>query len=221
LESWVVKQIEALSCLQVQVECPVFQDHEFNFTELINGLFEAVRMTSVEQDFVAQTSIAGEAPGQVRGDAAHIHQLITMLTASVGKLVDLRRLELQVSVEPSGAGPGALIAQLVLTTDSDAKEVRERLAGITTASGTLQTAQLAGAESSFAACWQLARALGGLARFETAADREIRLLVMLPIAIVPRLELAPASSTSLIRVDQTLEQSEPVEVLIASTVEDW
>jgi hypothetical protein len=131
-----------------------------------------------------------------------------------------QRLELQVSVEPSGSGPGALIAQLVLTTDSEAMEGREHLAGITAAAGTLPTASLAGAESSFAVCGQLAQAMAGLARFEPAADRQIRLLVMLPIAIVPRLELAPASPTSLIRMNETLEQREPVEVLAASTVED-
>ena len=220
VESWVEKQVESLSCLQIQVERPVFQEREFNFTELINGVFKVVQATSVEQDFVAQTAIAGEAPGQVRGDAIHTHQLLTMLTGSVGKLVDLRRLELQVSVESSGSGPGTLMAQLGLTTDSDATEVRAHLAGITAVSGTLQTPLLAGAESSFAACWQMAQAMGGLARFETAMDREIRISVMLPIAFLPQLELAPASPKSLIGKDETMEQSEQAEMLTASAVED-
>jgi len=175
------------------VERPDFQEREFNFPELINGVFKAVQATSVEQDFVAQTSIVGEAPQQVRGDATHIHQLLTMLAGSVSKLVDLRRLELQVSVESSGLGPDALTAQLVLTTDSDANEMRAHLAGITATSGTLQMPPLADAESSFAACWQMAQAMGGLVRIETAADREIRISVMLPLAIVPQWELAGCS----------------------------
>jgi hypothetical protein len=220
VESWVEKQAETLSCLQIQVERPVFQEREFDFTELINGVFKAIQATSVEQDFVAQTSIAGEAPGQVRGDATHIHQLLTMLTSSVSKLVDLRRLESQVSVDSSGSGPDTLTAQLVLTTESNANEMRAHLAGITAASGTLQTSPLAGAESSFAACWQMAKAMGGLARIETLADREIGISVMLPIAIVPQWQLAPASPKSLIRRNGTSEQSEQTEVLAASTVED-
>jgi hypothetical protein len=188
------------------VERPVFQEREFDFAELINGVFKAIQATSVEQDFVAQTSIAGRAPGQVRGDDTHIHQLLTLLTSSVSKLVDLRRLESKVSVESSGSGSDSLTAQLVLTTDSDANEVRAHLAGITAASGTLQTPPLAGAESSFAACWQMAQAMGGLARFEAAADREIRISVMLPIAIVPQWELAPASPKSPIWRNGELEQ---------------
>jgi hypothetical protein len=193
VESWVDKQAETLSCLQIQVERPVFQEREFDFMELMNGVFKAIQATSVKQDFVAQTSIVGEAPGQVRGDDTHIHQLLTMMTGSVGELVDLRRLELRVSVESSGLGPDALTAQLVLATDGDANEVRAHLAGITAVSGTLQGPLLAGAESNFAACWQMAHAMGGLARFEAAADREIRISVMLPIAIVPQWELAGCS----------------------------
>jgi hypothetical protein len=81
----------------------------------------------------------------------------------------------------------------VLATDGDANEVRAHLAGITAVSGTLQGPLLAGAESNFAACWQMAHAMGGLARFEAAADREIRISVMLPIAIVPQWELAGCS----------------------------
>ena len=142
VERWVEKQAETLSCLQIQVERPVFQEREFDFTELINGVFKAIQATSVEQDFVAQTSIVGESPGQVRGDATHIHQLLTMLTDSVCQLVDLRRLESQVSIEPSGSGPDALTIQLVLTADRDANEARAHLAGITAASGTLQTPML-------------------------------------------------------------------------------
>jgi hypothetical protein len=220
VESWVEKQAETLSCLQIQVERPVFQEREFDFTELINGVFKAIQATSVEQDFVSQTSIVGEAPQQVRGDATHIHQLLTMMTGSVGELVDLRRLELRVSVESSGLGPDALTAQLVLATDGDANDVRAHLAGLTAASGTLQAPPLAGAESNFAACWQMAHAMGGLARFEAAADREIRISVMLPVAIVPQWESAPVSPKSLIRRNGELEQGEQTEVLAASTVED-
>jgi hypothetical protein len=204
----------------MQVERPVFQKREFDFTELINGVFKVVQATSVEQDFVAQTSIVGAAPGRVRGDDTHIHQLLTMLTGSVGELVDLRRLGLQVSVESSGSGPDTLTAQLVLITDSDANEMRAHLAGITAASGTLQMPLLAGTESNFAACWQMAHAMGGLARFEAAADREICISVMLPIDVVPKWELAPASSKSLIRRNGTLEQGEQTGELAASEVED-
>jgi hypothetical protein len=66
----------------------------------------------------------------------------------------------------------------------------------------------------------MAKAMGGLARIETLADREIGISVMLPIAIVPQWQLAPASPKSLIRRNGTSEQSEQTEVLAASTVED-
>jgi len=219
LESWVQRQVESLSSLQVQVEHPVFQEQEFNFVASINDLFKEVRANSAQQDFGVQTSLVGETPGPVRGDAAHIHQLFTMLTGSVCKLVDLRRLELQVSAEPGWSGPGALTANLVLTTDSNADEMCARLAGIAAVSDTLQAPLLGDAESSFAACWQMAQAMGGLARIEAATDQDIRLLVTLPIAIVSRLGLGPTSLASPISRDEKSKLIVSADVLTTRGVE--
>lgn len=141
----------------------------------------------------ARTALAGTEHGKLFGQPSHVHQLISLMTTSLLELGEATQLDLQVAVQPRAANQAELSLQLRLASNSPAKDVCERLTAIATASGTLRATQFGEAESSFAVCWQLAQALGGVSRCEALAENEVCVVFSLPVETVA--PLAPTENS--------------------------
>jgi len=191
LERWMQMQIDGASTSASQIEAPIFQAVEFSPSELTTEAFRVIARQAAVRGIEIQTEVSGDMPERILGDAAHIGQLLSSLPESLLSLVETKRLGLQVSVEPKLAGGAELMVESLISANSPARELSERFTTIAAASETLRSLQTAEAESGLAVCWQLVLALGGTARFEPLTDKEVRLLVVLPVGTGSPLELPP------------------------------
>jgi hypothetical protein len=183
LESWMNTQIDSVSACASQIEAPVFQAVAFSLSEVTTEAFRVIQRQAAGRGIEVQTEVSGDVPESILGDAAHIGQLLSSLPESLLSLVETKRLGLQVSIEPKLAPGAELIVEALISVNSPARELCERFTTITAASEALRALQTGEGESGLAVCWQLAHALGGTVRFEPLTDKEVRLLVALPVEI--------------------------------------
>jgi hypothetical protein len=188
LESWKQTQIDTLSASASQIEPPVFLAVEFNLSEVTSEAFRMIQQLAAGRGVAVRTEVIGNVPERILGNAAHIGQLLRSLPQSLLGF-ETQRLELRVSVEPNSAHGAELIVDSLISANTSARELCERFTTITAASAALRSLQTGEGETGLAMCWQLAHALGGRARFEPLTDKEVRLLVMLPVEIGSPLEL--------------------------------
>jgi hypothetical protein len=183
LEAWMKDQSDEISQTPLPVGAPVLQAAEFSPAEVIYGAVQAVQQAAAAAGTEIQTAIAGTLPARLAGCAGHLCQLITLLPESLLRLPGIRRIGLQISVASKLPGMAELNVQLLLLVNDKARELGHRLAAIAEASGTLQTAHLGESELGLAACWQLAHALGGSIHFDTSAETELSLRLVIPAEV--------------------------------------
>ncbi|MGO8931270.1 MAG: response regulator [Limisphaerales bacterium] len=217
LQSWMQTQLDTVTINASQIEAPVFQAVEFNLAEVTNEALRTLQQQAAGSGVEVRTEVSGDVPKRVFGNAAHIGQLLTTLPESLLRLVETKRLELRVSIEPKLAPQAELAVEFLVSANSVAGELCERLTTITTASETLRSPQAGEGETGLAVCWQLAHALGGTARVEPVSDKEVRLLVVLPVEIA--LPLVPSAVIPACRDEagEALDEVRPRCLLAATT----
>jgi hypothetical protein len=185
LENWMKHQAHALNTLDFRVAPPNFATAEFNVTEATKVAFQVIQRTAQIAGIEVKTAIAPNTPERIQASAAHLHQLITLLTTSLFKLVDTDRVDLRVAVEPGDSGPAQFALDVVLHTNGHSQATSERLASLTDAAGaTPSVAAYGEAESGMAVCSQLARALCGQVRVEPPDNGAVRVRATLPVQTV-------------------------------------
>jgi hypothetical protein len=181
LDGWRKGRVHARNGVEFQIEPPDLHHSEFNCAEVIECALAAVRKNADETGAKVQTALVGPVPECVRGNAQHIHQLITMLATSLPDVGCAENLELQVSFGAKQHGTAEMLLSLLLSSTYSDETLRLRLTTLTEASATLRTVRCGGAELALAAAWQLALALGGSPFIETTADRKVRVQISLPL----------------------------------------
>jgi chromosome segregation ATPase len=182
LDGWRKGRPDATNGVEFQVEPPNLQPSEFNCAELIESVLAAIRKNADETGAKIQTALVGPMPGRVYGNARHIHELITLLAASLPETGRAENLE--ISFEAVQNGTAGLQLSFLLSPTGSAESRCDRLAAVTRASGTLQAASRDGSELALAAGWQLALALGGEPSLEPTADQKVLVRIFLPLLAV-------------------------------------
>jgi chromosome segregation ATPase len=184
LENWNKARAEARNGVEFSVELPDLHQSEFDCAEVIECAFAAVRKTAEETGAKVQATLVGAAPECAQGNAQHIHQVITLLAASLSRLGGVENLELQTSFETKQngtAGAVELHLSFDLSSTQDDQTLTKRLASITDASAALGAIQHEESELTLTSAWQLALAMGGYPVIETTADRKVRVRISLPL----------------------------------------
>jgi hypothetical protein len=184
LESWSKTRAEARNGVEFCVELPDLHQSEFDCAEVIECALAAVRKTAEETGVKVQATFVGAVPERAQGNAQQIHQLITLLAASLSRLGGVENLELQTSFESKQNGAAGVV-ELHLSYDvsstEDDQTLTKRLASITDASAALGAIQHGESELTLTSAWQLALAMGGNPVIEKTADRKVRVQVSLPL----------------------------------------
>ena len=181
LEGWRKGRADATNGVEFQVEPPDLHHSEFNCAEVIECALAAVRKNADETGAKVQTALVGPVPECLHGNAQHIHQLLTMLAASLPDVASAENLDLQVSFGAKQNGTAEmLLSFFISSTDSDETLCR-RLTTLTEASASLRTVRREGPELVLTAAWQLALALGGSPSIEKTANQKVLVRISLPL----------------------------------------
>jgi hypothetical protein len=181
LETW--RNGRTTSGAEFQVELPDLHESEFDGVAVIENALAVVQKNAGESGAKVQTAILGSVPERVRGNAQHIHQLITLLADSLAAVAAVENVELQVSFAPSETEAPQLLLALVLTSNCSPETLCLHLAAQTDSSAALSSGRRDPAELTLAAAWQLAFALGGCPRLETTVDHKVQVQVALPLQV--------------------------------------
>jgi hypothetical protein len=176
LDGWRSGRAEAANGVEFQVESPALHRCEFNCAEVIESALAAVRKNAQETGAQVETALVNPVPQCLHGSPQHIHQLITLLAASLTEVVG--SLEVQVSFQANQDGPELLLSFLTSTVTDES--LYHRLATLVEGSPTLRRVPDHGAELALTSAWQLALALGGSPSIERTSDRKARLQISLP-----------------------------------------
>jgi chromosome segregation ATPase len=180
-EAWRKGRTDATNGVEFQVELASLSRSEFSCAEVIECALAAARKTADETGAQIQTTVLGPVPERAHGNAQQIHQLITLLTASLADVGRAENLELQVSFEAKQNGNAGMLLSLLLSSTDNAEALCLRLRNITEASATLRAVRCGGPELALSSAWQLALALGGIPSIETTADGKVRVQISLPL----------------------------------------
>jgi myosin heavy subunit len=220
LTGWDNRRSVAATSIESQVEPPNLHRSEFNCSEVIESAIASVEERAGQSRAKGRTSLVGAVPESAYGNAAQIHQLITLLAAWLPDAVAADRFTMDISVEKKPAGNAEMLLQLLLSSnDSDENMVR-RLTAIVAASGKLRVAGSVESELAVASAWQLSLAMGGRHTIETTATGELNVHICLPLgSIAPLLSvrqsgraLVGASSSAANGSDPRSARTEDVEL---------
>jgi len=179
------------------VDLPCFRDSEFDFSEVTESAFNAVRAAAKSAGVALRASAVDTTSLRLRGCAEQIHQLITLLAISPLTLVTgVTALDLRVAIKPKCVRVAEITLRVALSSDHDALEFLRRLEAVT-ASTTLHAGSGNEAEMGLAAGWQLARALGAGPSLEIDDGREVCIVLLLPIAMVAQTPATAAGRPTL------------------------
>jgi len=181
LDGWTKGRIDAMDRVEFRVEPPDIQHSDFNCTEVIECALATVRKDADQIGAKVQVSLVGPVPECAHGSPRHIHQLITLLAASLPEVGHAESLEVQVSFKTMQNGSPELLLSLLLSSSGSEENLRLRLTSLTEASATLRTLRCGGPELALASAWQLALALGGSPSIEITTDRKVRVAISLPL----------------------------------------
>src|SRR4029077_5960394 len=104
LDAWKKGRADATTGVEFQVEPPNLHRSEFNCGEVIECALAAARKKAHETGAKIQTAVVGPVPECARGSAIQIHQLITLLIASLSDIEGSENLEFEVSFETGQHG---------------------------------------------------------------------------------------------------------------------
>jgi len=168
--------------VEFQVEPLELHRAEFNCTEVVEEALAAVRKSAEEAGAKAQAALVGAVPERAYGSARHVHQLITMLAASLREIGRAENLEVEVSFEGQKSGDTEMLLSFVLSSANyGAENPCARLAGLVEKSAWREAVRCGGAELGLVSGWQLALAFGGRPAIETTGDGKARVRVELPL----------------------------------------
>lgn len=105
---------------------------------------------------------------------------------------DVSALDLRVGIERMTASSADLTVRVALSTKTSAQNLRARIEFISAASANLKAGSFGEPESSLAAGWQLAQALGAQVAIETEGNSEVCITLSLPIEMQSRISTQTA-----------------------------
>lgn len=185
LDGWRKESEDARGDYHYPVEPPDFLTSGFNCAEVINCALEAVRENACETNRQVRTEIVGPIPERAQGSSAQLHQLITLLAASLPAIGQTDQLEINVSFQREHDKSSRIRLVFLLSSPDAAETARLRLQAVAEASAAMRGARSGGAELTFSSAWQLAQALDGVPVIETVDGRKVPLQVSLPVQPVP------------------------------------
>jgi hypothetical protein len=181
LEGWRKGQADAANGREYLVETPDLHHSEFNCNEVVESALAAVRKNADESGAKILTTLVGPIPEIAYGNAQSIHQLITMLAASLPNVGNAENSDLRLSFEAKQNGTVEMLLTLLLSPTGSHETVCQHLTTLTETSASLQTSRAGGAELTLTSAWQLVLALGGSPCIETTADQKVRVQISLPL----------------------------------------
>jgi chromosome segregation ATPase len=180
LDGWRKGRADGMSGTGFHVEAPDLHCSDFNCAEVIEHAFVAVREDAAETGVKAETSFVGPFSERLHGNPQQIHQLITLLAASLPAIGCTENLEVQLSLETQENGTARLLVSVLLTSTDDAEALCLRLGTLTEASAYLRAARSGGPELALTSAWQLALAMGADPSIETTYGK-VGVKVSLPL----------------------------------------
>jgi chromosome segregation ATPase len=184
IDGWKNGKTAAANGSGFHVELPDLRNSDFNCAEVVECAFAAVRSDVSVNGANIRTSLVAPVPPFARGSAPHVHQLITMLSASIAEIGCAENLELEVSFNSSHNGNAGMQISILLKSASGAETLRHRLTALAEGDAALASVGQGGPELALASAWQLALAMGGSQSIESMADGKIQLQVSLPLLAV-------------------------------------
>jgi chromosome segregation ATPase len=181
LDGWRKGRAGVTTGFDVHVEPPALYSAEFNCAEVVEGAFESVRKNADKAGVKVRTAIVGPVPRSLHGNAQNIHQLITMLAASLPEVGCVEYLEFVASIEVKQSGGAELQLSLLVSPTGDDGTMCVRLTTLTETSATLRTLRCGGPELELTSAWQLALAMGGVPSIEAVTDGKVLVQIALPL----------------------------------------
>ncbi|MDR3377931.1 MAG: hypothetical protein P4M10_04550, partial [Verrucomicrobiae bacterium] len=168
------------------IELPCFRQSEFSPSKVTESACGPVRLAAEAAGVAVRIAITGPATARAKGNAEHLHQLITLLAVSPLTLVSgINAIDLRAAWNPKGGTAAELDLRIALSTKEKNPDLLNLLIKATATVPAAQTAPLSTAEFGLAAGWQLAMALGARTRIELQNGKEACLLVAVPVELVP------------------------------------
>jgi hypothetical protein len=183
LDGWRKSRAHSAHCTGFQVEAPDLRRTEFNCSETIASALAVVRKQANADGKAVEATLVGQAPDRLHGNARYVHQLITLLAASLPGVTGAEALDLRVAFETGQAGSVAMHLELVLSSTSGTDSMHALVTAATTASSRLLPMDSEGPELALAAAWQLALALGARPVLETTAEGKLRVQLSVPLVV--------------------------------------
>jgi multidrug efflux pump subunit AcrA (membrane-fusion protein) len=184
LDGWIKQSEDARGDSHQPVEPPDFLASEFNCAEVIHCALDAVRENARETNRQVPTAIVGPMPERAHGSSPQIHQLITLLAASLPAIAQTDQLEINISLERENDTTSRLRLAFLLSSPEAVETLRLRLKSVADASAALRSTMDGGAELAFSSAWQLALALGGAPVIEPADGQKVRVQVSVPVQAI-------------------------------------
>jgi hypothetical protein len=184
LDAWKAAHTNGSNGAEFAIEPPDLIQSNFNCREVIESALDAVRKNAAETGANVQAALVGSAPESMRGSAAHIHQLISMLALSLPTVASAETLELQISFESERYGATMQLA-FRISSKNDEATVHSRLSKLTEDSTSLRGTAHGEAELTFKAACQLATALSASQSVDTTAEGKIRVHISIPQSTGP------------------------------------
>jgi hypothetical protein len=166
--------------LAFQIEPPDLHGAEINCAEFFKDVLTDVRRRADEAGVKIRSTVPSPLPESARGNAQHIHHLVTMLSEALPKAASVDTIEIELSYHGLPSDDGQLMISYLLASDSaDALSVKlQRLVDTRDSS---EASSCADAVVALKAGWQLAFALGGVPSIQATEDRKVRVQISLPL----------------------------------------
>jgi hypothetical protein len=162
-------------------DLPDLHATEFSGADLIESALAAVRKTADETGVQVQTRLVGQAPERVHGSSQHLHQLITMLAASLSDIGRADSLEVQAAFEVKQGGDAELQLSLFVASAGCGETLFHRLKALTEGSASLRSVRCGGPELGLTGAWQLALAMGGRPSVLITGEQKVGVEISLPL----------------------------------------
>ena len=182
LDGWRKGRTDVAPGVEFHVESFELHQSEFNCTEMIEGALADIRKSAEEAGATVRTSVVGPVPQCAGGSVRHIHQLITLLAASLRDFGCAESLEVKVSFQAKENGDAEMLLSFLLpSTNHSDENLGVRLCSLTDGSAPLRALRRGGAELALSSAWELTLALGGSPAIKTTADQMVDVQIALPL----------------------------------------
>jgi hypothetical protein len=165
------------------VEMPGFHNSEFSLAELTESACHPLRTAAAAAGATVRVATAAPSSLRLNGYAEHIYQLITLLTVSpLAMSSGITVIDLHTAAHPTGGRAAEMDLRIAFATKDNPQALLDHFTKVTAAPA-LPGGALAPQEFGLAAGWQLAIAMGSQARIEPANNREVCLVLSIPLEL--------------------------------------